>query len=65
MKPLKVILDRALCTGHGRCYMLAPEIFAADPHGNAILLVSELTRDLEPDARTAERNCPECAIRVE
>jgi ferredoxin len=61
---MKVIIDRNLCHGHGRCYMLAPDVFSADGEGYSVLLHEELPPELEAQARTAERNCPECAIRL-
>lgn len=61
---MKVIIDRNLCTGHGRCYMLAPDVFGFDHEGYSVLHNEELPADLEAQARTAERNCPEGAIRL-
>jgi ferredoxin len=62
---LKVIIDENACTGHGRCYDLAPDVFEADERGNGVVKLAELPVALEPQARTAERNCPERAIRIE
>jgi len=61
---MKVIIDRNLCTGHGRCYMLAPDVFDTDQEGYSVLLREEVPPALEAQARTAERNCPEGAIRL-
>jgi ferredoxin len=61
---VKVTVDLARCVGHGRCYELAPEIFGEDERGHCVPKRSDLTRELEPSARAAERNCPERAIRV-
>lgn len=63
---MKVIIDRSLCHGHGRCYMLAPDVFEADNEGDSVLLLrADLPAELEAQARTAERNCPEGAIRLD
>jgi len=54
-------MDR--CTGHGRCYAVAPTVFTCDDSGYVELLVDpELTPDLEANARKAALNCPESAI---
>ena len=62
---VKVRVDDALCTGHGRCYELAPEIFSDDERGYCVLSFSEVPSDLYRKARLAEGNCPEGAIRLE
>jgi ferredoxin len=61
---MKLSVDLELCTGHGRCYELAPELFDDDESGYCVLLLSEVPADLERQARRAEGNCPEGAIRV-
>jgi ferredoxin len=61
---VKVLLDEARCTGHGRCYVLGPEVFGEDERGRCVLLHSELPRELEKQARLGEENCPEGAIRL-
>ena len=58
----RVSLDADRCTGHGRCYTLAPDVFDADEVGRSIVLVEELSGELEAQAVTAEQNCPESAI---
>lgn len=51
------------CTGHGRCYMLAPQLFEPDDEGYSVVLRSnvESATDLEA-ARAAAAACPESAI---
>jgi ferredoxin len=58
----RVIVDADRCTGHGRCYTLAPDVFDADEFGHSIVLVEGLSADLEAQAVSAEQNCPESAI---
>ncbi len=58
----QVCVDANRCEGHGRCYMLAPEVFDADEVGHAIVLVENVSSDLEAQAVEAEKNCPEGAI---
>jgi ferredoxin len=58
----RVSVDAELCVGHGRCYTLAPEVFDADELGHSIVLVDEVTGELEEHAAIGEQNCPESAI---
>jgi ferredoxin len=62
---VKVRVDPALCTGHGRCYALAPDVFSADEFGHCELLVEDVEGALAQQARTGAENCPEQAITVE
>ena len=59
---LRVSIDNALCQGHGRCYMLAPEVFQADEAGQGFVVMAEVQGELENKALLAEQNCPEKAI---
>ena len=62
---MKVILNSEACTGHGRCYVLAPDVFDADEEGYSVLKVAEVPPELEAQARAGVANCPERAISVE
>jgi ferredoxin len=57
-----VSVDPDRCTGHGRCYTLAPDIFDSDEVGHSIVLIEEVSGELEEHAVTGEKNCPEEAI---
>jgi ferredoxin len=61
---MRVTVDEDLCTGHGRCYALGPEVFAPDDRGHCMLLVEEVPPELEDQARAGEANCPERAIQL-
>jgi ferredoxin len=61
----RVCVDADRCEGHGRCYTLAPNVFDADEVGHAVVLVENVSGDLEAQALTAEQNCPEGAITLE
>jgi ferredoxin len=61
----RVRVDLAKCVGHGRCYVLAPEVFDEDERGHCVVTAAEIPDSLAEDARRGERNCPEQAIRVE
>ena len=60
---MRIRVDTELCQGHGRCYMLAPDLFEADDDG-----YSQPTGDravpseLADQARRAFMNCPEDAV---
>jgi ferredoxin len=61
---VKITVDSALCTGHGRCYSLAPDIFEPDDEGyNAQRDSSiDVSPDDEESAVMAVHSCPEGAI---
>lgn len=57
---MQIAIDTARCSGHGRCYTLAPGLVEADDEGFPILIT-----DAEPDSEAAQlvvRSCPEQAI---
>jgi ferredoxin len=58
----RIVVDADRCTGHGRCYTLAPDVFDADEVGHSIVLVEDASGELESQAVTAVQNCPESAI---
>lgn len=62
---MKLRIDFEVCTGHGRCYALAPELFEPDDYGHAALVVEDVPDDLAEKARLAVANCPERAISVD
>lgn len=66
---MKIVIDRNRCTGHGRCYVLAPTLFEADDDGFGQLLESKVERRVGAsegaDARLAMLNCPEQAITID
>ncbi len=62
---MKVTLDPELCTGHGRCYALAPDVFAPDDFGHCEVLVPEPVEGaLIAQARHGVDNCPERALSI-
>lgn len=61
---MRITVDDAACTGHGRCYALAPDVFAPDDEGHCVVVVAEPTGDLETSARSAVANCPENALAI-
>ena len=61
---MKVAVDASACVGHGRCYALAPDVYAPDDRGHCELLMSDVPPELEAQARAGEANCPERAISI-
>jgi len=62
---VRVSLDIAKCVGHGRCYVLAPEVFGEDERGHCVILDADVPSALEDQARLGAHNCPESAIGIE
>ena len=58
-------MDAEKCVGHGRCYVLAPEVFEEDERGHCVVALEHVEGALADEARKGERNCPEGAIAVE
>jgi ferredoxin len=63
---MRIAVSESLCSGHGRCYVLAPDIFQSDEDG----FCSERGQELEvapgqeEAATTAVGACPEGAITI-
>lgn len=58
----RISVDAECCTGHGRCYTLAPNVFDADDVGHCVVVADEVSGELEAQAQSAAQNCPEGAI---
>jgi ferredoxin len=58
-------VDAEKCTGHGRCYVLAPDVFGEDERGHCVVRSADVPASLAAAARRGEANCPEHAIEVE
>ncbi len=61
---MRVRVDRDVCVGHGRCYVLAPDVFHADERGHCLIAREAVPAGLEGQARTAAANCPEQTIEI-
>jgi ferredoxin len=61
---VKLSVDAARCTGHGRCYSLAPAVFGEDEHGHCVIRLAEVPSEHQRAARLAVANCPEDALDV-
>jgi ferredoxin len=62
---VRIRLDADRCQGHGRCYVLAPDLFDADDYGHCVLLVDEVPEGRQDEARSGVENCPEQALSLE
>jgi ferredoxin len=62
---VKVRVDLGKCVGHGRCYVLGPDVFSEDERGYCVLLRETVPPELAHQARLGEENCPEQAITLE
>ena len=61
---MKVSIDHETCTGHGRCYALAPDVFDSDDSGFGRVQRADVPAELENQALAGVRGCPEHAITV-
>jgi ferredoxin len=62
---VKILVDPQTCTGHGRCYALAPDVFEPDDLGHCTVVLVEPPVEREEAARRAVASCPEEALRIE
>jgi ferredoxin len=61
---MRIEVDHEACTGHGRCWSLAPEVFDADDDGYCATQAIDVPPGLEDQARRAALSCPERAITI-
>ena len=63
---MRLAVSEERCTGHGRCYALAPEVYAPDDEGYNAAAGAELEvpKELEERAARGMRGCPEKAIQL-
>ena len=59
---MKIIVDTAACSGHGRCAALAPSVYTLDDTGYNSMNETEVAPGHEAAARIGANNCPERAI---
>ncbi|MFZ1489585.1 MAG: ferredoxin [Ilumatobacteraceae bacterium] len=61
---MKIIVDKAVCSGHARCSVFAPSVYQLDDRGYCGITEAEVPAGLEDDARRGAENCPERAIAI-
>ena len=58
-------IDHDACTGHGRCYDLAPDLFTDDERGyGQVIGDGSVTDEHGAQALAAVRACPEHAVSI-
>jgi len=61
---MKVHLDTDRCSGHGRCYVLAPDVFDSDDDGYGAVITDPVADDMAAEAELGAASCPERAITI-
>jgi len=61
---MRINIDREVCTGHGRCYSLAPDVYEPDDDGYCLNANEITTVLLVEQALAGAKSCPEDAITV-
>lgn len=63
---MKIQIDASRCTGHGRCYVVAPELFEDDEAGYGQVRGDGSVESSRHElAERAAAACPERAIRLD
>jgi ferredoxin len=62
---MRLRIDTEACTGHGRCYVLAPDLVDCDDEGYGQVRKADLDPVEEEQARKAVLGCPERAVQLE
>jgi len=63
-RQFRIEIDAEACTGHGRCYDLAPNAFTEDERGYGQVGTGVVPAELMAEVRSAIANCPESAVRL-
>ena len=64
MSTAHIVINREICSGHGRCYSLHPELFDVDDSGYPLTWNETISDEHVSGAQDAAANCPEGALRV-
>jgi ferredoxin len=62
---MKTYVDVERCSGHGRCYATAPELFEPNDEGYGRPLTEDVRPGTEDALRLVVSECPEGAIVLE
>ena len=62
---MKVVVDRAKCTGLGICESLAPNFFEVDDSGDLLMLKEEIEPGELGEIEEAVAGCPTEALKIE
>lgn len=63
---MRIEVSERLCSGHGRCYVVAPTVYESDDEGYCAQrgTTFEVPDGLENAARLGKDSCPEGAITI-
>lgn len=61
---MRIIVNPDLCSGHGRCASVAPDVYELDDDGFCAIVEADVARANEAAARAGANNCPERAISI-
>jgi ferredoxin len=61
---VKILVDKAKCTGIGMCESLMPDVFEVQDDGSLLLLMDEVDGDRLIELHEAISGCPTMAISV-
>jgi ferredoxin len=61
----RLLVNPILCTGHGVCAELVPELIEMDPWGYPLVSPAELPDELTAHARRAIASCPALALLID
>jgi ferredoxin len=62
---VRIVLDRAKCTGIGICESFAPTVFEVDDDGELVVLSADVPEGALDDVTEAVEGCPAMALRLE
>ncbi|TQM43793.1 ferredoxin [Pseudonocardia cypriaca] len=62
---MKIVVDRARCTGIGICEAIAPTVFEVDDDGGLVLLSQLVPHGVAAEVAEAVEGCPTLALRLE
>ncbi|MGH3950298.1 MAG: ferredoxin [Pseudonocardiaceae bacterium] len=62
---MRMIVDTDVCTGHGVCEGIRPDVFEVGDDGITHLLTEDLTEQDRHDLEDAVDQCPTQALRLE
>ena len=61
---MRVVVDRDLCEGNGKCEAVAPEVFRVGEDDQVVLLMERPPESLRARVEQAVRLCPRQALRI-
>ncbi|MGX9181689.1 ferredoxin [Mesorhizobium sp. BHbdii] len=62
---MRIIVDKAKCQGHARCWAQAPDVFTLDDEGYILPGDIKVAVGDEPLAARGARSCPERALEID